>query len=268
MSATRCNSARKVRGSRNPIADRREVARTAATDHEPGQRARQVGRAFRRSRLSRRARDRRRSAPTASSRRAIAAGSVSGAASRCASSREPAAVTVRSIAASSEPRRSPDSVRISSRLARVAGSIRQRRLRRLARRRRQRRPLAELGALDIGDAGRRRGQFEPRHRAERFGGRHREIAGEPPLRGAPSNTSRVQRRHRRQRAQVRGKLGIAVERIGDDDLARLELRDRGRKRRRGRVRRCGIRRSRCRARPARSGCRRRTLPRARATASR
>ena len=46
-------------------------------------------------------------ASTASSRRAIASGSVSGAASRCASSREPAAVTVRSIAASSEPRRSP-----------------------------------------------------------------------------------------------------------------------------------------------------------------
>ena len=50
-------------------------------------------------------------------------GSVSGAASRCASSREPADVTVRSIAASSEPRRSPPSVRISSRFARVAWSI-------------------------------------------------------------------------------------------------------------------------------------------------
>ena len=37
--------------------------------------------------------------------------------------REPAAVTVRSIASSSEPRRSPASVRINSRLARVAWSI-------------------------------------------------------------------------------------------------------------------------------------------------
>ncbi len=62
-------------------------------------------------------------AATASSRRAIAAGSVSGADSRCASRREPAAVTVRSMLSSSEPRRSPDSVRISSRLARVAWSI-------------------------------------------------------------------------------------------------------------------------------------------------
>ena len=47
----------------------------------------------------------------------IVSGSVSGAASRCASSREPADVTVRSIEASSEPRRSPASVRVSSRFA-------------------------------------------------------------------------------------------------------------------------------------------------------
>ncbi len=53
----------------------------------------------------------------------MAAGSVSGAASRCASRREPAALTLRSIAATSEPRRSPVSVRMSSRLARVAASI-------------------------------------------------------------------------------------------------------------------------------------------------
>ena len=62
-------------------------------------------------------------AAIASSRRAIPALSVSGAARRCANSREPAAVTVQSIASSSDPRRSPDSVRVSSRLARVAGSI-------------------------------------------------------------------------------------------------------------------------------------------------
>ena len=62
-------------------------------------------------------------AATASSRWAISFGSVSGAASRCASRREPAAVTVRSMAARSEPRRSPESVRMSSRLARVAWSM-------------------------------------------------------------------------------------------------------------------------------------------------
>ena len=60
---------------------------------------------------------------TASSRRAICATSVNGAASRCDNSRDPADVTVQSIASSSEPLRSPESVRVSSRLARVAGSI-------------------------------------------------------------------------------------------------------------------------------------------------
>ncbi len=49
--------------------------------------------------------------------------SVNGAAILCASRRDPAAVTVQSMASRSEPRRSPDSVRVSSRLARVAGSI-------------------------------------------------------------------------------------------------------------------------------------------------
>ena len=76
--------------------------------------------------------------------------------------------------ASSEPRRSPDSVRISSRLARVAWSIAMRRAGAFAQRRRQRRALAELRALDIGDAGRRGGQLQPRQRAERLAGRDRE----------------------------------------------------------------------------------------------
>src|SRR5262249_17518719 len=60
---------------------------------------------------------------TASWRRAIAAGSVSGAARRWASRRAPAAVTVRAMAARSDPRRSPESVRTSPRLLRVARSI-------------------------------------------------------------------------------------------------------------------------------------------------
>ena len=53
----------------------------------------------------------------------MASGSVSGADNRCASRREPAEVTVWSIESSNEPRRSPESVRISSRLPRVAWSI-------------------------------------------------------------------------------------------------------------------------------------------------
>ncbi len=60
---------------------------------------------------------------TASSRCAICALSVNGAASLWARSREPAGVTVQSIASKSEPRRSPARVRVNSRLARVAGSI-------------------------------------------------------------------------------------------------------------------------------------------------
>ena len=53
----------------------------------------------------------------------MAAGSVSGAASREASRRAPAPVTVRSMVDSSEPWRLPESVRVSSRDPRVAGSI-------------------------------------------------------------------------------------------------------------------------------------------------
>ena len=49
--------------------------------------------------------------------------SVKGAARREANSRAPAAVTVRSIAASRLPPRPPDSVSVNSRLRRVAESI-------------------------------------------------------------------------------------------------------------------------------------------------
>ena len=58
-----------------------------------------------------------------SSRRPMAATSVNGAPRRSASRRLPPGVAQRSIAASSEPARTPDNVRVSSRLARVAASI-------------------------------------------------------------------------------------------------------------------------------------------------
>ena len=63
------------------------------------------------------------SAPTASSRSAIVPGSRSGLASRAASSRAPGPVTVRSMAASRLPCRSPPSERSSSRLARLGASM-------------------------------------------------------------------------------------------------------------------------------------------------
>ncbi len=111
----------------------------------------------------------------------MASGSVSGADNRCASRREPAEVTVRSIESSNEPRRSPASVRISSRLPRVAWSMAMDARRAFAQRRRQRRAFADLRALDVGDAGRGGGQLQPRQRAEGFAGRHREERGQPPL---------------------------------------------------------------------------------------
>ncbi len=99
----------------------------------------------------------------------------------------------------------------------------------LARGRGERRAFADLRALHVGDAGGGRGQLQPREGAERLGGRHREIVGEPPLGGRPVEHVARKRRDRRQRAKVGRKLGVAVERVGDDDLARLEPGDLGRK---------------------------------------
>ena len=103
-------------------------------------------------------------APTASSRRAIAALSVSGAASRCASSRDPAGVTVQSMASSSEPRRSPRQRARQFEIGAGGGIDRHGGAGGLARRRRQRRAFADLGAVDIGDGGGRGGRLQPRHR--------------------------------------------------------------------------------------------------------
>ena len=88
------------------VADRREIARPAAADHEPRRGAAGLARP-RAEREYRRANRPAHEQPDASNRRPIASGSVSGAASRCDSMRAPATVTVRSIAAINEPRRSP-----------------------------------------------------------------------------------------------------------------------------------------------------------------
>ena len=92
------------------VAQRRQIARAAAPDQQARQRALDVGRALQRLRADPRA-SRALGDEAAAPRRAapsMAAGSVSGAASRSARSRAPAAVTVRSMAASRQPWRSPD----------------------------------------------------------------------------------------------------------------------------------------------------------------
>ena len=103
----------------------------------------------------------------------------------------------------------------------------QRRAGRLAHGRSERRPLAELGALNVGAAGGRCGELEPRQLAESLRAREAEIAGQPAFgRRALEHVSR-ERRHRRQRPQIRSKLAIPIERIGNDDLARFETRNFG-----------------------------------------
>ena len=94
-----------------------------------------------------------------------------------------------------------------------------------AQRRRERRVLADLGALDIGHCGGGGCQFDARERAERGGGRHAEKRREPAFRRRAVEHVAGHRRQGRQRAQRRGKFGIGVERVGDDDLARLDARD-------------------------------------------
>ena len=110
-------------GSEDAVAQAGEIARAAASHRQPRQRARHVGGRAQRgadvvAHRGVRDEDRDRIEPPRDR-----GASVRGAASRCASSRDPAAVTVQSMASSSDPRRSPASVRVNSRLARVAGSI-------------------------------------------------------------------------------------------------------------------------------------------------
>ncbi len=139
---------------------------------------------------------------TASSRRAIAAGSVSGADSLCASRREPAEVTVRSIAL--EQRAAPLAGKRAHQFEIAARGLVDRHggAGAFAQRRRQRRALADLRALDVSHAGRGGGQLEPRQRAEGLAGRHREERGQPPLGGGAVEHVAGERRHRRQRAPI------------------------------------------------------------------
>ena len=118
--------ARLSRKARAAFTPSRRLARSRgpprATDSRPSARA-ISGAARKASRAWRRSSESLAKASTASCRARIAFTSVSGAASRAASSRAPDAVTVRSIPASSEPLRWPDRVWVSSRLRRVAASM-------------------------------------------------------------------------------------------------------------------------------------------------
>ena len=88
-----------LRAAREPVADRREIARAAASERQPRDRARDVRRPLAGlAQVARAAPRRRRSSCTASRRARWLRGSRSGDASRAASSRAPAPVTVRSMA--------------------------------------------------------------------------------------------------------------------------------------------------------------------------
>ena len=105
-----------------------------------------------------------------------------------------------------------------------------------ARRRRQRRAFADLRAVDIGDGGGGGGGFQPRHRAEAVHGGDREIIAQPPLGGGAVEHVAGQRRHRRQFAQQRPQIGIAIQRVGDDHFVGIDPRQRRRQVRRSRIR--------------------------------
>ena len=92
---------------------------------------------------------------------------------------------------------------------------------------RHRRPLANLRAFDIGHASRGGRDLKPCHRAEGLAGRHREERCQPPLGGGAVENVARERGYRRQRAPERGKIGLAVKRVRDDDFAGLETRDLG-----------------------------------------
>ena len=164
----------------------------------------------------------------------IAAGSVSGLASRSASSRAPAGVAVRSIVASSEPRRSPLNVRVSSRLARVAASISIVSPRGATRRTLQGRARFDLRARDIMDRHRRRADFGAAERAETVERLDAIELAKAPLGdvAAPPRRGRAGSRPRASRTNARAARGSSSVACGRHDLARFEPRDLDAQRRR------------------------------------
>ncbi|MGX1138793.1 hypothetical protein AB7M11_003029 [Bradyrhizobium ottawaense] len=163
---------------------------------------------------------------TASSRRAIAGASVSGAARRWASRRE--------------PRRGHRAVdRIEQRAAAFAGERsrqfqigargrvdRHRCARGFARGRRQRRMLADLGAVDIGDGCCCCGSLQPCELRQPVHGRDGKVIAQPLLGGGAVEDVARQGCHGRQLAQGLSELVVVIERVGDDGLVRVDARQR------------------------------------------
>ena len=58
--------------------------------------------------------------------------------------------------------------------------------------------------------------------------RNREIVAQPPLGGGPVEHVACQRRHRRQFAEQGAELAVAIKRVGDDRLVRIDARERRR----------------------------------------
>ena len=191
--------ARKVGGGENAVADGGEIARTAAADREPRQRAGEIGRRLQsRARVGARrgvvdkARDR---VEPLRDRRRI------GQRRREPLRQQPRAGRGHGAVDGIEQRAAPLAAERAHQFEVAARGLvdRHGRAGAFAHRRRQRRPLADLRALDIGDAGRRGGQLQPRQRAESLAGRDREKRGQPPLGGGAVEHVAGERRHRRQR---------------------------------------------------------------------
>ncbi len=107
------------------------------------------------------------------------------------SSRAPAAVTVRSMAASRLPARAPWFERTSSRLARVAASMMSRLPAVLLARRAEQRRFADLGDLDIGEQPGERGKLRPGELAERIERGDAETLLQGPLAALPNRNGRA-----------------------------------------------------------------------------
>jgi len=215
-----------IGGGSQPVAHRREIARPAAPHHQPGKRAGEIGRG-REPRAHVAAQDGigeafdRVEPPRDGVRIGERRGQPLGEEAR-ARRRHGAVDGV-------DQRAAPLAGERAHELEIGAGRLvdRQRGAGGLAQRRRQRRALADLRALDIGHAGGRGGQLEPRQDAERIRGRDRKVGRQPPLGGGAVEHVAGDRRHR-QGAQVWRELRIGIQRIRHDDLARLEPGDGGR----------------------------------------
>ena len=181
--------------------------------------------------------------------------------SRSASRRAPAPVTVRSMAFSSEPSRLPESVRSSSRLARVAGSMNSVEAASSRGGSFQRRPLGLLRLLDISDGPRDRRQLGAREGAEAVGrGDAIEASDAGGRRGRIEEARRLRVNDAAEQVEGGPELGVVESRLGDDQLLGVDAHDVRRRAGRRPSRRPGRRPSRCRSRPGRSRRRRHPSP--------